>query len=158
MKNKIVNSIGFSELKYDDTVLTLDQITINEEILSKCILSEIDTDVNVVLLGLKNPEEFCGKVVTLEFTVDADAADGTVEVSYTPLIKLDSDEIETSWEKAIVSIKKRKLGDINGDNNVNIQDAIKLFQHSMFPKIYPIDYGYKIDYISTTWARYSSRK
>ena len=38
------------------------------------------------------------------------------------------------------------LGDVNGDNFVDIQDATELFNHSMMPDFFPISYTGNIDY------------
>lgn len=40
------------------------------------------------------------------------------------------------------------LGDINADGEVDIKDAITLFQHSMLPDTYPISYGDHPDFTS----------
>lgn len=37
-------------------------------------------------------------------------------------------------------------GDLNGDETVDIEDAILLFRHSMLPELYPINYTGNIDY------------
>ncbi len=37
------------------------------------------------------------------------------------------------------------LGDINGDGLVDVSDAIALFQHSMLPDLFPIDYSGSLD-------------
>ncbi len=38
------------------------------------------------------------------------------------------------------------LGDLNMDENVDIADAVLLFQHSMVPDLYPIEYAGDIDF------------
>lgn len=38
------------------------------------------------------------------------------------------------------------LGDIDGTEEVDIDDAIALFQYSMFPDVYPIDYAGSVDF------------
>ncbi len=38
------------------------------------------------------------------------------------------------------------IGDLNGDEAVDIADAVLLFQHSMVPDLYPIDYAGDVDF------------
>ncbi len=38
------------------------------------------------------------------------------------------------------------LGDLDGDDEVTLEDAILLLQHSMFPEDYPIDYNSSVDF------------
>ncbi len=40
----------------------------------------------------------------------------------------------------------RILGDINGDGSVDISDVLGLFQHSMLPDLFPIDYPGSVDF------------
>lgn len=42
--------------------------------------------------------------------------------------------------------KKTLLGDIDGNDTVDIDDAILLFQHSMLPELYPISYAGNVDF------------
>ncbi len=51
-----------------------------------------------------------------------------------------------STENASVEKPKAIKGDINGDGNVDINDAILLFRHSMLPELYPVSYPYSIDF------------
>ncbi len=39
-----------------------------------------------------------------------------------------------------------RVGDISGDENVDISDAVMLFQHSMLPDLYPIEYAGSVDF------------
>jgi len=39
-----------------------------------------------------------------------------------------------------------KIGDINGDGTVSIEDSIALFQHSMIPDLYPLNYTGSVDF------------
>lgn len=45
------------------------------------------------------------------------------------------------WEKA-----PYLLGDIDGNDTVDLDDAILLFQHSMLPELYPISYAGNVDF------------
>lgn len=37
-------------------------------------------------------------------------------------------------------------GDINGDSNLDINDAIALFRHNMMPLLYPVSYTGSVDF------------
>ena len=39
----------------------------------------------------------------------------------------------------------RVLGDINADESVDVKDSIALFQFSMLPDLYPVDYPGELD-------------
>jgi len=41
---------------------------------------------------------------------------------------------------------KTKVGDISSDDEVDVNDAILLLQHSMFPELYPLDYAGNADF------------
>ena len=49
-------------------------------------------------------------------------------------------------EAALTAAADRVLGDINADGGVDIKDAMDLFQHSMLPDLFPIDYPGTIDF------------
>lgn len=55
---------------------------------------------------------------------------------------------EPAAETAVTAVAEgdRILGDINADGLVDIQDAMTLFQHSMMPDVYTIDYPGMIDF------------
>lgn len=38
------------------------------------------------------------------------------------------------------------LGDVNVDGKVDVHDAVLLFQHSMLPDMYPINYTGTVDF------------
>ena len=45
-----------------------------------------------------------------------------------------------------VNVVEYVAGEINGDNTVDMNDAILLLQHSMFPELYPLDYAGNADF------------
>jgi len=49
-------------------------------------------------------------------------------------------------ENGKVSVYNYILGDIDGDGDVDIKDAAKLFQYSMLPERYPITYPGDVDF------------
>jgi hypothetical protein len=53
-------------------------------------------------------------------------------------------EIEI-WATLVEEEPEYLLGDITGDNSVDILDAVLLFQHSMMPEAYPVSYAGNLD-------------
>lgn len=142
-----VNSIGLFELVYDSSILTFTGFTNTENILSKCYFDNgFDENAKVITLALKNKEALTGDICTLEFTIAEDAEDGMVIIKMDSLVKCDSMVIISAVEAGTVNIQSQLLGDINGDNFVDINDAAKLFQYSMLPEIYPITYVGDVDF------------
>ena len=54
-------------------------------------------------------------------------------------------EIEI-WATLVEEEPEYLLGDITGDNSVDILDAVLLFQHSMMPEAYPVSYAGTMDF------------
>jgi len=52
---------------------------------------------------------------------------------------------EANAEASLTAAAERILGDINNDGTVDINDAMALFQHSMLPDMFPIDYPGTLD-------------
>ena len=53
---------------------------------------------------------------------------------------------EPEAETSLAAAAERVLGDINADGGVDIKDAMDLFQHSMLPDLFQIDYPGTIDF------------
>ncbi len=51
-----------------------------------------------------------------------------------------------SASEYIVTVISGVPGDLTGDENVDLEDAIYLLQYSMFPEDYPIDFADDVDY------------
>ena len=60
---------------------------------------------------------------------------------------MDDDEtIRATCAVTVVEAPDELLGDIDGNGTVDIDDAILLFQHSVLPDIYQIEYKGNIDF------------
>lgn len=143
----IINSIALYELTYDSSVLTFVGFTDYEEIESKCIFTGGFDEANkVISLALSNKEELSGKICKIRFKINDTAEYGTTTVQMTSVVKCDSTNITSEVKAGTITIMSQLLGDVNGDNTVDISDALKLFQHSMLPNIYPITYVGSLDF------------
>ena len=59
---------------------------------------------------------------------------------------LDDGEVSATCAVTVVEAPDELLGDIDGNGSVDANDAIKLFQYSMFPSVYPIEYTGSVDF------------
>lgn len=108
---------------------------------------EMMVEVPLSLLGIKNY-----KAINLQFKwADSESVIDEMEDFYcegdaAPLGRLNwvyqnyKGEVEEEEEEKYV------LGDINSDGNVDILDAMTLFQHSMLPEIFPVSYPDTMDF------------
>ena len=119
--NSIVDKIGY-QFFISDTRAKIKNISIN------------NVTQNVV-----NSEPFY-------IDINENAEDGNTTISLTALVKDDSTVISSYVEDGTVTIMTQLLGDVSGDNVVDINDALRLFQYSMIPDIYPISYVGSVDF------------
>lgn len=115
-----------------------------------------DTGLNKVSVvlnpGIANVID-SGEVVKLKFKVLDDVEDGFTDISIVPVdvfkytgSNMDETPLQTNVINGKVEISSQLLGDIDLDEDVDIDDAILLFQHSMVPDVYPIDYKGNVDF------------
>ena len=142
LKSKeLINSIAISELVFDSEVLEFVGFADYGHMEEKCSLPPVfDDELKCIVLALAEPEKFEGDICTLEFKVKEDVTDCTTTVSATPLTKLKGDVINSVLTDSEVEICTYLKGDIDGDEDVDIDDAVYLFCHSMLPSYYPMSY------------------
>ena len=58
----------------------------------------------------------------------------------------DDGEVKAECAVTVTEASSELLGDIDGNGSVDANDAIKLFQYSMFPSVYPIEYTGSVDF------------
>ncbi len=141
-----LNSIGLRNLIYDPAVLTFVGFVDTEAMTEKCTFAAFDEEKGIITLGLETSEVLTGAICTLRFTVNPDVTDGTASVGMTSIVKQDAVILPSVVTTATVSVKTYVAGDINGDDTVDISDALRLFQYSLMPDAYPIAYLGNVDY------------
>ncbi len=142
-----VNSIALHELTYDPSALTFAGFADYEAIEAKCLFAGcFDEENGVISIGLNENEVLSGFICNLLFTVNEGAAEGTTTVQMTSLVKLDDMVLPSETVFGTVTVTRTLLGDINGNGSVDINDARLLFQNSMIPDLYPIDYEGSVDF------------
>ena len=106
-----------------------------------------DKDKMAIVIGLKTAAAFDGDICTLDFKVNDNAVEGsTSTVNATSILKNGSNVISSKVTPGVVTVRVQLLGDIDGNESVDIDDAVLLFQHSMLPDIFPISYVGNVDF------------
>lgn len=94
-----------------------------------------------------------GNVVSLSFEIAEDAEVGEYPVTLTVKEAYNTELSEVSFVETAGTIKVVKKpssdyipGDINMDGEVDIEDALLLFRHSLNEDLYPVEYGGNMDF------------
>ena len=142
-----VNSIAISGITYDKSIMTFTGFSDYEHIEDLTILPPtFDEEKMAIVIGLKNAAAFDGDICTLNFKINENALEGATNIGASSVVKLKSTEIPSAVTSGKVNIRLQKLGDIDGNDTVDIDDAVLLFQHSMLPELYPISYAGNLDF------------
>lgn len=141
-----INTIGLKDITYDDSILTFVGFSDYEALESNSLLSSFDEEKLVVVAALKDTQIFDGEICTLNFIINEDAEECEVAVNAVANIKLSHDTVVTDVAPATVTVLSQILGDLNHDEYVDMNDAVLLLQHSMFPELYPIEYNGSVDF------------
>lgn len=142
----LIDSVALFNLTFDADILTFEGFSDYEGIEGDCPLYSFDEEKNIITFAIEEPEVRTGKICSLLFKVSDTAANGTTEINMTSLVKCGSDVIASAVTPCTVTVRNYLLGDINGDEAVTIDDALLLFQNSMLPDFYPVDYPGAMDY------------
>ncbi len=143
----IANSYAFYYFTYNKDVLTFIDFIEHEAIEEKCIFpGGFDASTEAITLALSKREALNGTICKLRFKINENAEDGKYDISFTSLVKDTSKVIPSLAEEGSITVMRQLLGDITGNNIVDIEDALKLFQHTMIPDLYPISYIGNIDF------------
>ena len=142
-----VNSIAISGITYDKSIMTFTGFSDYEHIEDLTILPPtFDEEKMAIVIGLKNAAAFDGDICTLNFKIHENALEGVTNIDASSVVKLKSTEIPSAVTSGKVNIRLQTLGDIDGNDTVDIDDAVLLFQYSMLPELYPISYAGNLDF------------
>lgn len=141
-----INSVALYELTYDEDILTFNGFDNYDEIEEKCFVAGFDDELGVITLALTETAPLNGTICDLTFTIKDGAADCTTEIGMTSLVKNNSDVISSNVVSGKVTVRNYITGDISDDGKVDILDALRLFQYSMLPDIYPVSYLGTMDF------------
>ena len=142
-----VNSIAISGITYDKSIMTFTEFSDYEHIEDLTILPPtFDEEKMAIVIGLKNAAAFDGDICTLNFKINENALEGVTNIDASSVVKLKSAEIPSAVASGKVNVRLQTLGDIDGNDTVDIDDAVLLFQYSMLPELYPISYAGNLDF------------
>ena len=140
-------SIAISGITYDKSIMTFTGFSDYEHIEDLTILPPtFDEEKMAIVIGLKNAAAFDGDICTLNFKINENALEGVTNIDASSVVKLKSAEIPSAVASGKVNIRLQTLGDIDGNDTVDIDDAVLLFQYSMLPELYPISYAGNLDF------------
>lgn len=142
-----INAIAVSNISFDSEMLTFEGFSDYEHIAEMTVLPpSFDEEKMAIVIGLKNTAAFDSDICTLEFRINENAPEGVYSINADTIVKLSSAVVTSSVNPGKVTVRMQKLGDIDGNDTVDIDDAVLLFRHSMPPELYPISYAGNIDY------------
>ena len=142
-----VNSIAISGITYDKSIMTFTGFSDYEHIEDLTILPPtFDEEKMAIVIGLKTAAAFDGDICTLNFKINENALEGVTNIDASSVVKLKSAEIPSAVASGKVNVRLQTLGDIDGNDTVDIDDAVLLFQYSMLPELYPISYAGNLDF------------
>lgn len=147
MKNApTLKSIAISGISYDQSAL---ELIGGEWKLSDSILQNWNASNNTAAIAFADNHESNGVIFALTFKVKNGTADGEYPVSCNITAKHKDGTVESNvtiysipGNINVVSIKK---GDVNGDDEVNSDDAIYLLYYTLLPDLYPINQNADFD-------------
>lgn len=142
-----INAIAVSNISFDSEMLTFEGFSDYEHIAEMTVLPpSFDEEKMAIVIGLKNAAAFDSDICTLEFRINENAPEGVYSINADTIVKLSSAVVTSSVNPGKVTVRMQKLGDIDGNDTVDIDDAVLLFRHSMLPELYPISYAGNTDY------------
>lgn len=142
-----INAIAVSNISFDSEMLTFEGFSDYEHIAEMTVLPpSFDEEKMAIVIGLKNAAAFDSDICTLEFRINENAPERVYSINADTIVKLSSAVVTSSVNPGKVTVRMQKLGDIDGNDTVDIDDAVLLFRHSMLPELYPISYAGNTDY------------
>ena len=136
-----VKSMSVSDIRYDKSKLSLNK---GEWAVSGALLTHWDQNNEVGVITFSENTELSGNVFALTFNALDDLEDCEVEISCKLGVStMDSNNSENQLNieniPGKITITNVIRGDVNGDNQVNSNDAIYLLYHTQLPDRYPIN-------------------
>lgn len=145
-----ITTIGVSDINVSNNNLTfigfVEPKDYTEYYSSPFLFSSYDNDKQIITLGMNGASIFSGSIGKIKMKISDSAEEGAVSISGTVKILNGSDVLPCKIETSTVTVRKQLLGDINLDDYVDIDDALLLFQNSLYPEYYPIDYIGNLDF------------
>lgn len=142
-----INSIAVFGISYNKDVLAFEGFEDYQHLEEMTILPpSFDEEKMAIVIGLKSSVAFDGDLCTLNFKIKEDAAEGSYDVTADSTVKMKSTQISSAVHSGKITVYMQKTGDIDGNDTIDIDDAVLLFQYSMLPGLYPISYAGNLDF------------
>ena len=143
-----INTVGVYLVNYPSDVMTFAGFENPGAIVTESITQGegVDSEKGAIAFGYVGASKYSGKICDLKFVINEDAQETNAEIQMNAIVKNGSNVMQTYVQPGTVSIKNYKLGDLNGDEIVDISDAVALLQYSIFPEFYPLNYSGNVDF------------
>lgn len=145
-----ITTIGISSISISDGALTFIEFIEPKDYIdnytSPFLFSSYDSEKQIITLGMNGEAIFEGSIGKIRFKIADSAQDGNIVVSGSVKILNGSNNVPSKVNNSVVTVATQLLGDINLDGYVDIDDALLLFQNSLYPEYYPVDYIGNMDF------------
>ncbi len=137
-----IDTIGLNNLTYDTSYLSFTGFVDYGSVITDTNLSSVDNEKGAIMIMYASPSKIGGKICSLEFTIREEIEDVSSVISMKGLARKGSAEVAVSMRNGEIIVTSEILGDLNGDENVDVSDVVALLQYSIFPDMYPLT-GYR---------------
>ncbi len=142
-----LNSIALTGIQFDEAVLEFVGFADYDHLETVMPIENfVDVANKTIMAPLKNTAKFDGKFCAVEFKIKENAPECEVKINASSVSKNGAVVLNSAVQPAVVTIRHQIPGDITGDENVDIYDAVALFQYSMLPDMYPVEYSGSMDF------------
>ena len=132
-----VKSLAFSNVIYDHNALELIDA---EWKVANTVMARWDENTGKGVAAFSSAQNINGVVFQLSFKAKDAATDGNYQISITADAKdASNNAIDNVVNAGIITVQSVLLGDLNGDDQVNDEDAIYLLFYTFFPEDYPLN-------------------
>lgn len=137
-----INTIGLKTLTYDTSVLTFKGFVDPDNLISGSLIPSgaLNDAMGTITLMYSSSFKPDGRLCSLEFVIKEDIEEAQTVVSMESLVRNGSTVISSNVVSGEVIVTNELLGDLNGDNFVDVDDVVMLLQYSIFPELYPLEY------------------
>lgn len=140
-----VGSVELMQIEYDASVMTFEGVTFDSELVLDCGWYGGDGAIYITVLAAEGAllSDVHGK---LSFSIHEEAEECVISIAPREVDALyQMIPFMTSVTAGSVEIKHPVVGDLGGDFAVDLQDSMLLFQNSMMPELYPVEYSGTLD-------------
>ncbi len=143
----VVNSVSLESFNFDSEHFTfLEFEEADDDVLKSALFKNFDNENMEIYIEFENSDVYSFKIGYALFKVDENTPEADYGFSAFGVVNNALETIPAVMQNSIVSVRNYTKGDLNLDNSLDINDAIILFQHSMMPEVYTLDYTGDLDF------------